>query len=1282
MASSSWGATLRSSTNTGTLTAHVPTVLLRHLEVAPDEQVRTLPATVMFADVSGFTRLSERLARSGREGAERLTEAINSCFSALLADAYENGASLIKFGGDALLLWFDGEDHPARACTAAMAMRQTLRDVVRSRTGADKVELRISIGIHSGTYETFLVGGSHREYLIAGPAASTAVAMEAVAATSQILVSAQTAELLPSSCLGAPVGPGVMISRSPLSAPQPRRKLPRAPLEVVASCLSTELRAHLLAAPAALEHRIATIGFLQFGRLDRLIAEQGAAAAATKLDQLVRHVQEATDRYEVCFLGSDVAVDGGKLLLTAGAPRAVGDDEERMLLTLRHVIEAEPALPIRAGVNRGHVFAGEVGPFYRRTYTVMGDAVNLAARLSAKAPWESIYATQGVLDRSPTRFERTAVAPFVVKGKSRPVEAWEVGRVLGAAPPSAAQKAAPLIGRDRELAILRQAVEDALTGRGGMIEITGETGSGKSRLLAEARRLGEGTRPMHAVCEPYTQTVPYAAWRDPLRQLLGLTRDDDEQRVARRLREHVLAQQPELAPWLPLLAISFGAELPSTREVQELSAEFREAKLHEAVLNFLAPHFSLPTILAIEHVHLMDAASAALLTALGDALQTSSWLVMITRRDVEDGFVAEPAKSVRLDLGPLSRQDTLALAEATPEAHVLPPHLLELAVERSGGSPEFLLDLLSTAAGGSATLPDSVQAAADARIDSLDPGDRVLVRRAAVLGLTFQAERLPEVLEPGSHRLDEEAWSRLGGVFARDPDGHVRFRRPALCEAAYEGLPFTLRRELHARVARSLEQDLGHDVDTDPAVLSLHFSRAGDHGRAWKYALLGAEHAGTLFAHADASRLYRRAIEAGKADGAAPAQLAAAWERLGESCAQVGELAAAADAFRSARRLSGGDPIIEARLCFRHGRLRQRSDMSGAVRWMRRGLRNLEDVRGREARAWRARLIAELAWIRARQQRYRETEGLCRDALREGEAIGELRAQARACYTLDWALFELGRPEEMTYSQRALEIYAELGDLKGEGDVLNNLGAFAYWGGRWEEAVGLYRQAGDCSERAGNAADAAETDANVGEILSDQGRLQEAEAHLRRAQRVWNATGHQEGVAFANMVLGRLAVRAGRAQEGTALLEAAAANMRRAGVGYYADRATAFLAEGHALGGDPERGVEMASGLVAAGSSYVALLRRASGTALCRMGDRDGARRELELALVAARRGGEDYEVALTLDVLATVDTLDAERHAERDTIVERLGIVRLPAGPEVTTPGDPVSYLMCGSPE
>ncbi|MGA2928131.1 MAG: adenylate/guanylate cyclase domain-containing protein [Solirubrobacteraceae bacterium] len=164
----------------GTLDCYVPRMLLARLADPSDRLVQTLEGTMVFADVSGFTRLSERLARKGKEGAEQLVDAINAGFSALLADASAAGGSLLKFGGDALLLWFDGEEHALRACAAAIAMRRTLRDVGRIGAGSSDVVLRMSVGVHSGFYAMFLVGDSHRELVIGGAATSTVVAMEQV----------------------------------------------------------------------------------------------------------------------------------------------------------------------------------------------------------------------------------------------------------------------------------------------------------------------------------------------------------------------------------------------------------------------------------------------------------------------------------------------------------------------------------------------------------------------------------------------------------------------------------------------------------------------------------------------------------------------------------------------------------------------------------------------------------------------------------------------------------------------------------------------------------------------------------------------------------------------------------------------------------------------------------------------------------------------------------------------------------------------------------------------
>ena len=1215
--------------DSGTLAPYVPRALLARLARASIEVLtETVPVTMVFADVSGFTRLSERLARAGQEGAEQLVDVINACFTALLADAYGRGGSLVKFGGDAMLLLFYNEGHTQRACDAAAAMRRTLRKVGHIRVGASNIVLRMSVGVHSGEYTMFVVGDSHRELLIGGSAATAVVEMESAASSGHIVVSPQTARCLPRSCVGPSVGPGFLLARCP---PAPEWVSPPGLVtpadEVIAPFLPDAVRTQLKEGSGSIapQHRTAAVAFVRFGGLDGLVARRGAATAAQRLDELVRLVQEAADRYEVCFLDTDIDTDGGKIRLSAGVPWAIGEDEERLLLALRHIIEAEPPLPVQAGMSWGPVFTAAVGPPYRRWYAVMGDTVNVAARLAAQAPAGRIYATGDFLRNSKASFQMTVLEPLHVKGRDEPVHAADVG-ARGLSDPGATHgPRLPLVGRDRDLERLGLAIDGARRGRGALVELVGEPGSGKSRLLAEARALADGLTVLRTACEVYSRHTPYAVWRELLRQLLGLEHDD------------------------PVIAEIF---------------ESKAAELREVVARLLGPALVVPTLVEIEHVELMDAPSVALLDAVASDLESSAWVIVVTRRDVAGGWTLADHDHLRIELGALSREDTLTLALTTNEAAQLPPHVLNLAADRSGGSPSFLLDLLAAAAGGHLELPEGVGAATMARIDALDPRDGVVVRRAAVLGMTFKPRRLLDVLDSDTAPADEGFWDRLSTVFVREADGQVRFRHPAVQEAAYASLPFKLRRQLHMTVGLRLERDLGVEADVDPAVLSQHFALAGDHGRAHRYAMVAARQATERFSHADAAQLYRRAIDAGRASGLADDSraLAEAWEQLGDALRCMGEPEAAAQALTEARRLLRDDPIAQARICHSHAKVAERStSLTAAVRWLQRGLRCVDGLAGAEALACRAQIRSHLAGIRNRQGRWAEAISTCRQAIAEAEAVGELGALTHAYCALDWALVESGRPEEAVYSRRALELCEQLGDPEHESAVLNSLGLFAYFDGRWDEAVALYERAGECSDRADRPADRALSDCNVGEILSDQGRLDEAEGHLQRARRVWNATGERQAVAFVDVLLTRLAVRRSSCPDGVPTLEQAAAELHRSGADVFAGFARALVAEAHAFTGDAERALEVARRELETSGRHRPLLQRVSGIALARLGRVAEADEQLRISLASARDGEADYEVAATIDVLDRLGLAEEDMLRDRDEIMERLRIERLP---------------------
>ena len=828
----------------------------------------------------------------------------------------------------------------------------------------------------------------------------------------------------------------------------------------------------------------------------------------------------------------------------------------------------------------------------------------------------------------------------------------------------------PLVGRDEELERIARALDDARRGRGRLIELVSEPGMGRSRLMEEVRDRAGGVRLLQATCEPYTATTPYATWREPLRRLVGAAADDADDEVLARLRATLERDDPALLPWLPLLADAFDVAAPANAAVEQLASEFRAVRLREVVLRFLRRQLAGWALIEVSDAHLMDAASAELLDELARELPLLPWLVVVSRRDRKGGFSAAAAEHVlRLELGPLGPAESLALAEAVTEAAPLPPHVLALAAERSGGSPQFLRDLLRAAAAGSTELPDSIESAALARLDRLAPADRALVRHASVLGLGFHARELEELLDGDLPAPGPETWARLNLYFKQEPGGHVRFRRAVVREVAYAGLPFRVRRALHAAAAGRIERELGADADDAADRLAVHYDRAGVYDKAWRYGRLAADRAAGRAAFADAAALYRRALEAARRLDVAPAELAAVWESLADACTSTGERERADDALVAARRLVAGDPVRTAHLLTLHARIAERAGQTArAVRWCGRALRALDGRADAAAARRRAHAVATLAAARQRQGRTVEAVRLARRAIAAGEAAGEELAIGHACQILDWALVESGHAAEARYSERALEIFRRHGAVERESAVLNNMGGFAYRAGRWDEAVALYRAGADASTRAGDAGFAAFADCNVAELLSDQGRLDEAEPLLRRALQVWRGTADEHGVAFATALLGRLCARDGRADKAAELLDDALAGFEALGVASDAAMVKALRAEAALFAGAPEQAQERALALLGELPGDLLLeplLHHVVGVALAQSGDVVGARAALGDALEAARACELPFETALALDALGRIGAPGASaRRRERDALLARLDVVRLPAPP------------------
>ena len=1176
---------------------YVARILQQHLIEDAHRQFWTSHGSAVFVDVSGFTRLSERLARKGREGAEQISDAIGHSFESILELAYDHGGSLLKFGGDALLLWFAAEDHVERACRAALQMRRVLRDVGRIDIPGAKVTLRMAQAVHSGEFHFFAVGTSHLELLPTGPGWSRLVAMEQAADAGEILLSTETARLLPVRCLGDRKGTGVLLQRTPPGRTEkvPLRPRPEMPYEMVAHCLSPPIRAHVLGAGMS-EHRAVTTAFIRYEGTDALIERSGPHVAAEALQRLVNVVATAAEEQEVTFLGSDVDADGGKLILTAGAPKVIGDDEERLLLALRRIVETDLPIPIRIGVHRGSVFAGDIGPFFRRTYTVMGDAVNLAARLMAEAPPGSVYATADVLDHSNTVFETTELAPLAVRGKIKPVPAWAVGRAKGSRSRNVTLKQLPLIGRDAEFVVLRDALAAARTGNGRLIEIVGEAGVGKTRLLDALQDEATGMHVQHAVCEAYSASTPYAVWRELLREFMEFGRDDPDNVIEARLREALAARAGELTPWLPMIAMPFGLEIAPTPEVEMLAENNRRPKLHEVVGRFLAVMMPDPTLIQIDNAQHMDGASAALLTYLCGQVNGRPWLLAVARRDVGSRFEApEMPTVVRIGLGPLAATDALRMTLLATTDDPLPRHVLELVAQRSGGNPQFLHDLLRAAieSGGAAGLPDSAEAAAMARIDALGPEHRALVRRAAVFGLTFHPRMLSWFADDGDSPPPEQAtWEKLRELFDEEPDGYLRFRRSLLRDAAYEGLPYKLRRRLHGTVAAHMEEELDQPEEAAD-ILSLHYHVAGEYRPARRYASVAARRAEGAYAYIEAAGLYGRALDAGRRLPDVPGDVVAATYTAQAECwYRAAEFHKAADGYAAAYRLRKGNPVDQASLLLKRARVEEKlGKYHRALRWAARARKAVKGLNDREAVRQAAQASTLSAVVLQVEGRQLDALRWARRGVAAAEAADAQNALGEAYHVMGWAFGVLGKEGARQLYHRSLEAYQRSGNVVRQAGVLSNLGVVCQWEGSWDEALSYYERSRDESLKIGSTINAGVARINIAEILIDRGELAEAEELLLETLPLWKASRHRYFLGACLSLLGRVSLRAGRLDEAIKRLEEARANFVHVGAEYEVPPVDARIAECRVCMGEIDAALALVDELLSRAGSSDAVAR-------------------------------------------------------------------------------------------
>jgi class 3 adenylate cyclase/tetratricopeptide (TPR) repeat protein len=1228
------------------LRRHIPDIAIEWALDQPDRLWQAVDGTLCFADISGFTALSEKLSRRGRIGGEELVETLSRVFGGMLDAARERDGMLLKFGGDALLFLFKGPDHALRAASTAVEMRQALRKAKEIPTSVGPLNLSMSMGLHSGRIHFFLVGSTDRELVLAGPDASMAAATESAANAGEIGVSPATAALLPASAV-RPREDGLLLLRwrkapAPPAGASPDRE---ATEELINSLFPPALGKVLARGRPEPEHRVACIAFVRFSGTDTMLERDGPDAVAAALQGTLATAMDIFAAEDITLLTVDIDKDGGKLFLGSGVPLATEDDEGRMLRAMRRLVDAHTPLPLQVGVNRGYVFVAEVGTPRRAAYSAMGDTTNTAARICAKAPPGELYAHPSVLVHSRSKYATEPAGPFTFKGKKVPQVVYRVGEETTTAAADQAE-ALPLIGRRDELRVLGEAVDALAMAIGGVVSLTGAAGLGKSRLLHAALERLDGLPVLQLRAEPYGTTNPYRVFRDPIRSLLGVVRGDSTA-MTEQLEAGVARADPTLLPYLALLGEVAQIEVEPSPEVAAIEPQFRQDRIADTIIQLFDSAREGPRVIVMEDAHWADGASAHLLGRLAAACSSRPWLMLTARRDDTGGFATTAGRHI--GVGAMPDPELAELVNQATASAPLRPHELELVVRRASGNPLFAEEMVRAArqAGSFEAVPDSLEAAIAAQVDALDPEARHVLRYATVLGRSFSVRSLAGLLGAENLDVDASILERLESFLTPDGDDGLRFRIGLVRKTVYEGLAFRLRVRLHREAGESMER-LASDPSAKADSLALHFSIAGDHERTWRYARLAADRAAKAYANADAARLYLMALEAArKLPSVDAAERTRVWTDRGNVCRLAGLFEDSLDAYRQAYRLIADDPLGRADLHRLRARARERMGaFSTALRELASGQRLLAELDTAPARAARARLGAHAAMIRFAQEKFDVALRQAEQAAVEAREAGDKAALAQALVAADSAHLSLGGSGAERMPE-ALAIYEELGDLSSVAMVRGNLGCGAFLEGRWEEALAWFRGDREARIKAGNVVGAATAASNIGEILVKRGQLDEALPMLTDVVRVMRASGFHDGAAYAEVQIGRLLVKRGEFSRANELLQRVASEFSQLGQAASALEAACVQAQAEVAFGRAEAALSLIDQYAAAAGKsarmFAAQVAEARALALIALGNSDEAKEAITTGIEAARKYGLPYEEALLLQA-----RVDSDRRAGR----------------------------------
>jgi class 3 adenylate cyclase/tetratricopeptide (TPR) repeat protein len=606
----------------------------------------------------------------------------------------------------------------------------------------------------------------------------------------------------------------------------------------------------------------------------------------------------------IAFFGAPVAhEDDAERAVRAGLDIQAATREYAELVERDYGVDFE----VRVGINTGLAVLAAMGGEIRTEYTAMGDTTNVAARMQSAAMPGTVLISASTYNLVKGLFEFESRGATMVKGKSTPIETYEMlaprsvpGKLRGL---EGEGLTSPLVGRSTEFRLVNDKLEEvAREERGAFITVVGEAGLGKSRLMAEVRNsvTADSQRPvdwLEGRALSYGQAVTYYPWRQVIRQAIDAQEGEAPEVVREKLhRDPSRDRMPEGDP--KYLEVILSVESDATLEaLKELEGDALVGRITEATRGYLRARANqMPTVIVLDDLHWADTATLDLLLGVAGLVEDLPLLIICLLRPDKNApswTVIERARErlgerfTEIVLEPLDVAHSKELLGNLLYIEDLPESVRRLILSKAEGNPFFVEEVIralidskhivqeyghwrATQEIVNVTIPDTLSGVLSARIDRLPEDTKRVAQTAAVLGRIFGYRLLktvcavappPERIGDVEPHLSVLTYEELVRERVHDPELEYIFKHALTQEAAYEALLIRRRKELHRRAGEVLEE-LFQGRDELASVLAYHFRLGEEWQRAAGYEMRAGEQALKVYALREALEHYENAYRA------------------------------------------------------------------------------------------------------------------------------------------------------------------------------------------------------------------------------------------------------------------------------------------------------------------------------------------------------------------------------------------------------------------------------------